>query len=272
MMLEVSQRHASGGIFMAEFLTTTGISARLEDIIREAKAGEKLVLVSPYVRISQRLIDNLKAADKRRVKITLIYGKKRLDSQEEEKLNDLQNLSLHFKENLHAKCYYNEKQLIITSMNLYDFSETTNREMGVLVQKEEDKAIYNQAVNEIDLIRGGSEEIRKSQAGLAARGKALMSSPEIKGGLAAMGKAGKAFMGVVNDLVDDAPSTPKKGFCISCAQKIDLDPDRPFCGACYGKWAVHKKVTHQEQYCHECGKANKSSMSRPACLACYKKQ
>jgi phosphatidylserine/phosphatidylglycerophosphate/cardiolipin synthase-like enzyme len=236
---------------VAEFLTTTNTSARLENIIREA--NERLVLVSPYVQINPRLFENLKDANKRRVKITLIYGKDKgkLKSEEKDRLHDLQNLSLYFKESLHAKCYYNEKQLIITSMNLYDFSERTNYEMGVLVQKEEDKAIYDLAVEEVEIIRRNSEEIKRPSS------------------LAAMGKA---VMGVVNDLVDDAAGTPKKGFCISCAQRIDLDPDRPFCGACYGKWAVRKKVTHQEQYCHVCGKANKTSMSRPACLACYKKQ
>ena len=240
---------------MAEFLTTTNITARLEDIIREAKAGEKLVLVSPFVQIGQRLIDNLKAADKRRVKIILIYGKKQdLGPDEWDKLNDLQNLSLYYHPNLHAKCYYNEKQLIITSMNLYDFSERTNYEMGVLVQKEEDKAIYDLAVEEVEIIRRNSEEIKRPSS------------------LAAMGKAVMGVMNDFNDLVDDAAGTPRKGFCIGCAQRIDFDPNRPFCGECYGKWAIDKKVTHQEQRCHGCGKANKSSMSRPLCLACYKRQ
>ena len=236
---------------MAEFLKTTDISARLEDIIREAEAGEKLVLVSPYVQINPRLFENLKDANKRRVKMTLIYGKEgKLKSEEKERLHDLQNLSLRYHPNLHAKCYYNEKQLIITSMNLYDFSERTNYEMGVLVQKEEDKAIYDLAVEEVEIIRRNSEEIKRPSS------------------LAAMGKV---VMGVVNDFVDDAAGTPR-GFCIGCAQRIDFDPNRPFCGECYGKWAIDKKVTHQERYCHGCGKNHKSSMSRPLCLACYKRQ
>ena len=253
---------------MAEFLTTNGTSDRLERIIKEAR--KELVLVSPYLQISQNLIERLQDADKLKVKIVVIYREDKLKPEEEAKIDTLKNLSLYCKENLHAKCFYNENHLIITSMNIYEFSEKTNREMGVWVDKDEDRVLYSKAVEEVESILHSQSTIkRESKSGFAAMGKALMSSPEIKGGFAAMGKA---FMGVVNDLVDDAPSTPKKGFCIRCAQKIDLDPDRPFCGACYGKWAVHKKVTHQEQYCHECGKANKSSMSRPACLACYKKQ
>jgi len=238
---------------MAKFLKTNDISARLEDIIREAEAGEKLVLVSPYVQISPRLFENLRDANKRRVKITLIYGKGKgkLKSEEEERLHDLQNLSLLYHQNLHAKCYYNEKQLIITSMNLYDFSEKTNYEMGVLVQKEEDKAIYDLAVEEVEIIRRNSEEIKRPSS------------------LATMGKA---FMGVVNDLVDDAAGTPKKGFCIRCAQAIDYDTDRPLCPEHFAKWNVYKKPEYPEKYCHRCGKSNKVSKREPLCPACSKKQ
>jgi hypothetical protein len=251
MMLEVSQKHASGGIFVAEFLKTTDISARLDNIIRESRAGENLVLVSPYVRISPRLIDNLMRADKRGVKITLIYGKNKLDPKEEEKLNVLRNLSLRFKENLHAKCYYNEKQLIITSMNLYDFSETTNDEMGVLVQRDEDEAMYDQAVEEVALIQESSEEIKKPSS------------------LAAMGKR---LMGVVNELADDVAGTPKKGYCIRCKQAIDFDAGHPLCREDFVKWNVYKDPEYPEKYCHRCGNRNKVCKDRPLCLACYKKQ
>jgi HKD family nuclease len=236
---------------VADFLTTTNITARLEDIIREAKAGEKLVLVSPFVQISPRLIDNLKAADKRRVKIILIYGKKQeLGPDEMDKLNDLQNLSLYYHPNLHAKCYYNEKQLIITSMNLYDFSQTTNHEMGVLVQKqkEEDKAIYDQAVKEVDFIQEGSTPMKKS-SGLAA--------------------AGKAVVGLARALADGLTDTLNNGHCIRCGQVIPFDPKRPYCGECYGEWARHKNKTHIEEFCHGCGGRNNSSMRRPLCLACW---
>jgi len=255
---------------MAEFLTTTNITARLEDIIREAKAGEKLVLVSPFVQIGQRLIDNLKAADKRRVKIILIYGKKQdLGPDEWDKLNDLQNLSLYYHPNLHAKCYYNEKQLIITSMNLYDFSQTTNHEMGVLVQKqkEEDRAIYDRAVKEVDFIQEGSTPIKKS-SGLAATGKAFepirLKSPS---GLAAFGKV---FMGVVSAVVNDVASTANEGFCIRCGKPIPYDRIRPFCLDDFLIWNQWKDPDYPENCCHRCGEDNNSSKRKPLCPACHR--
>jgi hypothetical protein len=259
MMLEVSQECPSGGRFVAKFLKTNDISAQLENIIRGSEAGEKLVLVSPYVQVSPRLFENLKDANKRRVKITLIYGKKELEAEEREKLDTLQNLSLYFKESLHAKCYYNEKQLIITSMNLYDFSEKTNYEMGVLVQKDEDRAIYDLAVEEVEIIRGNSDVI-KGPSSLAAMGKAVM---------------GKVVMGVMNDfndLVDDAAGTPRKGFCVRCGQPIDFDTRHPLCPAHYAKWSVYKKPDYPEKYCHRCGESSKVSKREPLCPVCSKRR
>ena len=42
--------------------------------------------------------------------------------------------------------------MVITSLNLLDFSEVNNREMGVLVTKQEDEAVYNEAVGEAKMI------------------------------------------------------------------------------------------------------------------------
>ena len=47
-----------------------------------------------------------------------------------------------FRENLHAKCYLNENEALVTSMNLYEFSQQNNDEMGILVSKHDDPALY----------------------------------------------------------------------------------------------------------------------------------
>ena len=38
---------------MAEFLTTTGVSYRLEEIIKSAT--ERLVIISPFLRVNERI-------------------------------------------------------------------------------------------------------------------------------------------------------------------------------------------------------------------------
>ena len=45
--------------------------------------------------------------------------------------------------NLHAKCYLNENEAIVTSMNLYEFSQLNNYEMGIRITKLEDSDLYD---------------------------------------------------------------------------------------------------------------------------------
>jgi phosphatidylserine/phosphatidylglycerophosphate/cardiolipin synthase-like enzyme len=67
---------------------------------------------------------------------------------------------LYFSKNLHAKCYLNEDKMIIASMNLYEFSQQNNREMGILIDtsNEHDKQVYDDATKDIDSIIHNSED------------------------------------------------------------------------------------------------------------------
>ena len=64
------------------------------------------------------------------MKISVVYGKNQLEPDTFKKLTELKNAKLYYLNNLDAKCYFNEKSMVITSLNLYDFSEQNNREMG----------------------------------------------------------------------------------------------------------------------------------------------
>jgi len=131
---------------MAEFLTTNkGLSA-IDDIISQAK--KKLVLISPYVQIPEKLFRKLKDASEKGVEITLVYGKKEeLNPDLKKQLSKLDNITVRFHKPLHAKCFFNETQMVITSMNLYDFSEK-NDEMGILLSIKEDENLFNKAHSE----------------------------------------------------------------------------------------------------------------------------
>ncbi|MFD3003495.1 phospholipase D family protein [Pontibacter toksunensis] len=137
---------------MGKFLRTSGISHKIEDIIVEAK--EELVIVSPYLKISNNLFERFKEKSEEGVKINFIYGKSELTQVERNKIEGLKTINPYYYENLHAKCYYNEKEMIITSMNLYEFSEKNNREMGVLVSKFDDAPIFEDGIQEAKSILG----------------------------------------------------------------------------------------------------------------------
>lgn len=142
---------------MAKFLTTLEVSARIEKIIRESI--HEITLISPYLKLSKILFDRLKDTDKRNIKIRLIYGKKELSSEEFRLLSELVNLELYFYENLHAKCYFNEDLMVITSLNLHEFSQANNREMGILIKRKEDEKLYNDAVKEAKSILQNSSKV-----------------------------------------------------------------------------------------------------------------
>ncbi|MCP4612411.1 MAG: hypothetical protein GY845_27250, partial [Planctomycetes bacterium] len=131
---------------MSRFLTTSGISHHLEEIIKGAKST--LVLISPYLQMTPTLFERLKDADAKNIRIIIVYGKKQLKDDQVESLAQLKNLSLHYFQNLHAKCYFNETHMLITSMNMYEFSEKNNREMGILLTKIDDADSFNEAVIE----------------------------------------------------------------------------------------------------------------------------
>lgn len=148
---------------MARFLTTREITAEIERIIRDAKEG--VILISPYLRISPTLFQNLREADSRNLNLVLVYGKKpQLDPLTDSRLSSLVNLSVFYLENLHAKCYCNEKTMVITSLNLYDFSEQNNREMGILITEDEARAAFEDASREIAIMIKASAPIRLGHA------------------------------------------------------------------------------------------------------------
>lgn len=118
---------------MSQFLTTHGIAHHLEQIIK--KADDELILLSPYFQLSQRFLERLKSADQKGVHVTIVYRNNKLKDGEYNKIKQLSNLKLYANDNLHAKCYLNHQAAIVTSMNMYEFSEKNNWEMGVLFEK-----------------------------------------------------------------------------------------------------------------------------------------
>lgn len=103
-------------------------------------------------------------ADKNRLKIDvrMVYGKSELQPVEISWLRELTYIRTSFCKNLHAKCYLNEELCIVTSLNLYEFSQVNNNEMGILIRRTEDAELYRDAYEEAQRIIRISDEIRIS--------------------------------------------------------------------------------------------------------------
>lgn len=145
---------------MAKFLNTSATNYFLEELIKDAK--DRLILISPFLKLNDRIKELL--ADKNRLKIDvrIVYGKSELQPDEIRWLNELSYVRTSFCKNLHAKCYLNEELCIVTSLNLYEFSQVNNNEMGVLIRRSEDGELYRDAYEEAQRIIRISEEIRIS--------------------------------------------------------------------------------------------------------------
>ncbi len=233
---------------MADFLTTYGTSYRLETIIIEAK--EKLTLVSPYLQLSKTFYERLKDASKRNVNITIIYGKDELKPNERNSLAELRNIELYYFENLHAKCYFNEFEMVITSMNMYEFSEKNNREMGVHIDKNKDFKLFEKAVNETNSIIESSEIIQIAKTNRRLKKETKLITP---------------------DLESDKKNKPNRGYCIRCGKRIPYDIEKPYCWDCYSTWVQFENPEYVENQCHSCGEYGEFTILKPICYSCYKK-
>lgn len=246
---------------MVEFLTTTGVSYHLEDIIREAK--KELVLVSPFLRVNDQLKALLEDKDRLRIDVRVIYGKDELHPEEHSWLESLRYIKTSFRKNLHAKCYLNEDKAMLTSMNLYEYSQVHNDEMGMLVIRDEEPNLYDKIFEQVRWIERNSEPVRIT----VARGEAAGVSSDIEAGSDSL---------KTRTVPDRRKSSarvvvPTAGFCIRCGESVSLDPAKPYCNRCFRNWNRYKNAAYEEQRCHVCGKAHQTSMAKPVCLDCYNK-
>lgn len=143
---------------MAEFLDTTAISYHLERLLKTAK--RRIVLISPYLKLRPRVRELIEDAVRLGVQVQIVYGKKE-KCDEVERLRIINRVTVTFCKNVHAKCYLNEEFGMVTSLNLYDFSQANNQEMGILFAKLTEPDLYQSVSQEalrIIRISGGIGE------------------------------------------------------------------------------------------------------------------
>ena len=145
---------------MAKFLNTSATNYFLEELIKAAK--DRLILISPYLKLNERIKELLEDKNRLKIDVRMVYGKNELQPEEINWLKELDYVRTSFCKNLHAKCYMNEETCIVTSLNLYEFSQVNNNEMGILIRRSQDLELYKDAYEEAQRIIRVSDEIRMS--------------------------------------------------------------------------------------------------------------
>lgn len=237
---------------MATFLTTTQLNAELEQLIRQAK--RRLWLITPYVQVGDRLMRDLADVDSRSIEMCLLFGKGELKPEEKEKLASLRTLETRFLNSLHGKCYLNEEVAVVTSMNLYHFSQSNNDEMGILVSRKEDPQLFADVWAEAQRLFRVADRIHEPSQAPASTRKPK-KPPRTAVGARAVEES--------NDFGD-------AGHCLRCKKEIAFDPERPYCIDHYREWKQWEDVDYQDPYCHDCGERTGATMAKPLCRACYK--
>ena len=143
---------------MAKVLNPSGTNYHLEELIKAAR--DRLILISPFLKLNDRMKELLADKDRLKIDVRIVYGKSELAPAEIEWLKALTYVRTSFCKNLHAKCYLSESACIVTSLNLYEFSMVNNNEMGVLIERLADVDLYRDAYEEAQRIIRISDEVR----------------------------------------------------------------------------------------------------------------
>lgn len=236
---------------MTEFLTTAKTTAAIEDVIRRAEYW--VLLISPYLKFDEnfrRRIENKNGA----VSVTVIYGKTDLQSKEDSWLKGQEWVETRFCKTLHAKCYLNEKEAVLTSMNLHKFSQQNNHEMGIRVFRENDPQLYDEILREARDIERISEVV--------AAAKKIQVVKETPAYYSVNKKSSRGNKAITR--------TPNGGYCIRCKKPLKTNPGMPYCDPHFKSWNKWKNEEYPEKHCHLCGKDWETSKAKPVCRPCYK--
>jgi hypothetical protein len=256
-----------------KFLSDDELNTRVANIIETA--GEKLILISPFIALHDRIRDKLKElVQEDGLKVIVMFGKNEYDKRRSIRPDDLDflktlpNIEIRYHRRLHAKYYANEQIAILTSMNLLDYSQNNNIEFGIEVHKgifggiisnvADTERLYEDAAEYFDRVISGGElcfhrvpQYDKSWLGLTK--KYLRSDTLVD-------TFNEMFNGDAGSARPDA-----FGYCIRTRAEIAFDPKMPFCEAAYIEWSKYKNPDYRERYCHFSGEPSngENCFSRP---------
>lgn len=275
---------------MARFVEGNLLNAALEDLIRNA--DEYLFLISPYIKLHSRIKDQLKLKKASpELEIVIVFGKSedgknRLSDEDLDFLKEFPNIEIRYEKNLHAKYYASEDGALITSLNLYDFSQNHNIEAGVWMETPKslvgkltgwgtDAELDQNAFSFFTGVIENSELLYKrvavfESAMLGFKKKYVESILEVdefqQFGESRKGSQQKfsGFKTFEKKKQEPLPTVPTTGFCIRTGKEIPFNVDRPFSYDAYQKWAQFSNEAYSETFCHFSGERSNGETSKKA--------
>lgn len=272
------------------FLTSNDLNAELERIFEYASGN--LILISPYIKLHERYASVLKEKkDIHDLKITVVFGKNEEDiskSMMEVDFNffkEFPNIEIRHEKRLHAKYYANETAAILTSMNLYNYSQDNNIEAGVLMERKrllgsltdnivanltgqntvEDETAYyfDRVINQAELL---FSKVPQYEPTMLGHSKRYVGSVIERDSLTEF-----FYRKQRNDVASFKESVVRKkverprGYCIRTGIEIPFDPKHPMCDKAYQSWGKFSNEAYKENFCHYSGEPSngETTYSKP---------
>lgn len=260
---------------MAKFINTRKAVSEIEDLIRNA--GEGLILVSPYLKLSKDFRELLAYRNSKDKITTMVFGKQELKPEELHFLQGLQFVILKFHEDLHAKCYANDEKMIITSLNLYEFSMANNKEMGVLIDRNDpaDAQVFKDAMDELEFIKSTSQRFEF----VAPNAETATPKPAAERTQPVVPRAAERTQTAAPKAPERAAkakergSTKATGYCIRTGVEIPFNIEKPLSYEAYKRWNQYGDPDYPEKFCHFSGEPSngETSVNKPILRENWKK-
>ncbi len=276
---------------MAQFVEGSQLNVELENLIRNA--SKYLYLISPYIKLHDRIKDQLKLKrEQYNLQIVVVFGKaedtqsNRIKEEDLEFLCSFPNIEIRYEKNLHAKYYASEEAGLLTSMNLYDFSQNHNIEAGVLMLhpaplvgrivdmvsspslSQDALGFFGEVIENSELLFSRVPWVETSLLGL--REKFVESKIE-EDKLNAFFNKRKAVYGDIRTKAEPVIRV-RHGYCIRTRAEIPFNIQRPLSSEAYQNWAQFQNVDYAEKYCHYSGENSdgQTSFARPVLKKNYR--
>ena len=291
---------------MIEVVQGHFLNERLDEIIRNAT--ERLMLVSPYIRLHHRTVDALKLLKQTpEIRLTVCFGKaegqyeKSFHSDALVFLKEMPNILIVYEERLHAKFYANDNASLFTSMNLYDYSVDNNIEVGVYAADDsrsgrklaiEGWDYFIEVIDNAVEVFDRRPNFEKGFLGLTQG--SYIDSTTLRDDLHAapeVSKFTRPKKAVVNPTFETdvkpkkaaakkgtakpaaKPAATLMGYCIRTREEIPFNRDEPMSPRAFKSWVRFEDEEYPEKYCHFSGEPSEgqTSMAKPILKKNWKK-
>ncbi|MFD0933305.1 phospholipase D family protein [Psychroflexus salinarum] len=263
---------------MAKFLKGNELNSELEKIFETAE--NDIILISPYIKLHDRYKSSLLTKlQNDNLRITVLFGKNEDDMSKSMKQEDFDffkqfpNIEILHEKRLHAKYYANDFNSILTSMNLYGFSQNNNIEAGVLMENsrnslDDDSWNYFETVlQQAELLFMKSPVYEKKN--ILSSKKYIRSEIEIDklSDFFNNKSYDKVFKKNIKKRESEDNSIIKNGigYCIRTGKEIAFNIEKPMHYEAFKMWNKYKNPDFPEKYCHYSGEPSngKTTVNRP---------